>query len=71
MKEFLMLKNVGTLDRIIRFVLALVLIWLYVGGIATGGWGIAALIGAAILVVTGLFQRCPIHRALGINTCKR
>jgi hypothetical protein len=66
-----MIKNVGTLDRIIRFVLALVLIWLYVGGIATGGWGIAALVAAAVLLLTGLVRFCPIHRMLGINTCKR
>jgi hypothetical protein len=65
-----MLKNVGTLDRIIRFVLALVLIWLYVGGIATGGWGIAALVVAAVFIVTGLIQWCPIHRLFGFNTCK-
>ena len=66
-----MIKNVGTLDRIIRFVLALVLIVLYVNGTLTGGWGIAALVVAVVFIVTGIFQRCPIHRMLGINTCKK
>jgi hypothetical protein len=66
-----MIKNVGTLDRTIRFVLALVLVLLYTQGVATGAWGIAALVGAAIMVVTGLVQFCPLHRLLGINTCKR
>jgi ATP/ADP translocase len=66
-----MIKNVGTLDRTIRFVLALVLVLLYTQGVATGAWGIAALVAAVVLLLTGLVRFCPIHRMLGINTCKR
>lgn len=56
--------NVGTVDRIVRIVVGLVLIGLSAKGtIGVWGW-----IGVVPLV-TGLFSFCPLYTMLGMNTC--
>ena len=56
--------NEGTIDRVLRVVLGLVLIALTLTGtIGVWGW-----IGVA-LVATGALGFCPAYTLLGINTC--
>ncbi|ROR32673.1 YgaP family membrane protein [Inmirania thermothiophila] len=58
-----MSKNVGTIDKVIRIVLGLVLIGLALFGPKTPwGW-----IGV-IPLVTGLIGFCPLYSLLGIKT---
>ena len=59
-----MIENVGTIDRIARIVVGLLLLSLIFIGPQTR-WG---LIGLGPLV-TGLASRCPGYTLLGINTC--
>ncbi len=59
-----MIENVGTIDRIARIVVGLLLLSLIFIGPQTW-WG---LIGFGPLV-TGLAGRCPGYTLLGINTC--
>ena len=57
-------KNEGTVDRVLRVVVGLVLISLvFVGPQTAWGW-----IGILPLV-TGLAGTCPAYSLLGINTC--
>ena len=57
--------NVGSLDRILRIVLGVVLIALvFVGPKTPWGW-----IGIVPLA-TGLLSTCPLYSLLGIKTCK-
>ena len=56
--------NAGSLDRILRIVVGLVLI----GLAATGTVGVWGWIGVVPLA-TGLFGFCPAYTLLGINTC--
>ena len=57
------MKNVGTVDKVIRIVLGLALIALvFVGPQTPWGW-----IGI-IPLVTGLFGFCPLYSVLGMNT---
>ena len=56
--------NVGTLDRIARVVLGLVLIALTLTG-TIGVWGWIGVVPLA----TGLFRFCPIYPLLGMSTC--
>lgn len=59
------MKNVGTLDRVLRIVIGLGLISLvFIGPKTLWGW-----IGA-ILVVTGAVSWCPIYRIFGLRTCR-
>ena len=59
-----MKQNAGSLDRILRIVVGLVLI----GLAATGTVGVWGWIGVVPLA-TGLFGFCPAYTLLGINTC--
>ena len=56
--------NAGSLDRILRVAVGLVLIALA----ATGTVGLWGWIGVVPLA-TGLFGFCPAYTLLGINTC--
>lgn len=65
-----MKKNVGNTDKIVRYVIAAVALYVYFAGIATGTLGIVALVVAAIAIVTSLFSFCGLYALLGMNTCE-
>lgn len=58
--------NVGSIDRIIRITLGLVLLALTMVGPQTP-WGYIGIIP----LLTGLFRTCPLYALVGINTCKK
>lgn len=63
-----MTANVGTTDRIIRLVLALVLFTLFFILPGDAKWiGVAGFIP----LITGLVNWCPLYTIFGINTCRR
>jgi len=64
-----MKKNMSNTDRIIRIVIAALLVILYATGTVTGTWGIVALVVAAIFVLTSLISFCPLYAIFGISTC--
>jgi len=63
-----MKKTVGSTDKIVRGIIAVVA--LVVAGIAGFGsvWGIVLVIVAAVMVVTASSGYCPIYSATGIST---
>jgi cytochrome c oxidase assembly factor CtaG len=69
-----MTTNVGTLDRVLRAVLGVVLLYLAFGsGLplfdgALFKYG-AAVIGVVMLVVA-VVRVCPLYSAIGIKTCR-
>ena len=64
-------KNVGTIDKIIRLILAAIIIILFVTHVITGTLGIILLIVAAIFALTSLIGTCPLYLLFGISTCKK
>ena len=58
------MKNVGTVDKVIRIILGLVLLALVLVGPQTP-WGWIGIIPLA----TGLIGFCPLYSVFGINTC--
>ena len=64
-----MKKNIGSADRIIRFLLAAVFAYLYFAGIFTGTFGIILVVLGAIFVITSLVSFCPLYALVGLNTC--
>lgn len=66
-----MKKNVGNADRIIRIIIAALLVVLYAIGTVTGTVGIILLVLAGILLITSIANICPIWWILGINTRKK
>jgi len=63
-------KNVGKSDKIVRLIIAIVLVTLYFTNIVTGTLGIIALVLAGIAVVTAFMNFCGLYKLVGINTCK-
>ena len=61
--------NMGTIDRVIRTIIAIVIAVLFYQGIITGTTGIILLVVAGIFVLTSLFKVCPIYAILGLSTC--
>ena len=56
--------SVGSIDRVLRISVGLVLIGLATSRVI-GAWGWIGIIPLA----TGLFKFCPMYSILGINTC--
>jgi len=64
-----MKKNMGSPDRIIRVILAIVFVVLYSTGTVTGTLGIVLLVLAGIFILTSLVGMCPLYAIVGMNTC--
>lgn len=63
-----MLNNVGTTDRIIRYLIAAVLVLAIVLGVAPGIWAYLAGALALIMVVTATVKFCPLYWPVKIST---
>ncbi|MEP2935209.1 MAG: DUF2892 domain-containing protein [Gilvibacter sp.] len=65
-----MKKNMGGTDRIIRFIIALVIGVLFWQGIIAGTVGYVLLAIAAVFVLTSFVSFCPLYSLVGLSTCK-
>jgi Na+(H+)/acetate symporter ActP len=63
-----MKKNMGTLDRIIRVLLAIVVLILYLAGSISGVAAIILGIFAVVFVITSAIGYCPLYAPLKIST---
>jgi len=61
----------GTVDRIIRVIIAVLLIVLYANGVITGTLGIVLIILAVVFVLTSLISFCPLYLPLGLSTLRK
>jgi hypothetical protein len=64
-----MKKNVGSIDKVVRLLLAAVLIILFFTNVVTGVLGYVLLAVAGIFILTSLINFCPIWAVFGVNTC--
>jgi len=60
----------GTLDRVIRTLVALVLGYLAYAGAIVGVWQLVAGGAALVLLTSSIFAFCPPYALLGIKTCR-
>jgi hypothetical protein len=65
-----MKKNMGTADRIVRVIVAVIIAALYFTNVITGTLGIILLALAGIFVLTSLISFCPLYAPFGLSTCK-
>ena len=65
-----MKKNMGSTDKIIRIILAVVFAALYFTGTVTGVLGYILLALGGIFVLTSVVSFCPLYLPFGISTCK-
>lgn len=66
-----MKKNMGTVDRIIRILIAILIAVLYFTGQITGLAAIILGIIAIVFLLTSIFARCPLYLPFGISTRKK
>ena len=66
-----MQKNMGTVDRAIRFVVAVVVAALYFTGQISGTVAIVLGVLAAIFILTSFVGICPLYSLVGLSTCKQ
>lgn len=66
-----MKKNVGTIDQIVRIVIAFVLIMLTITGVLSGTVGMVLTLVAAVVALTGFIRFCPLYLPFKINTWER
>ena len=64
----IMKKNMGTADRAIRILAAVVIAYLFYANIISGTLGIVLLVVAGVFLLTGFVSFCPLYTALGIKT---
>lgn len=66
-----MKKNMGTTDKVIRVLVAVVILVLYFTHVITGTLAVILLILAAVFVVTSLLGLCPLYLLFGLSTRKK
>ena len=65
-----MKKNMGTIDRVARFVIAIVVGVLYWQNIIEGTLAYILLAAAAIFLLTSFISFCPLYALVGLKTFK-
>jgi hypothetical protein len=65
-----MKKNMGSTDRMIRIIIAVLIAILYFTNVLTGTLGLVLLVLAGVFVLTSLISFCPLYAPLGLSTCK-
>ena len=66
-----MKKNMGSVDKIIRLIVAALLAVLFFTGVIEGVLGVVLVVLAAVFVLTSLISFCPLYAPFGISTCKK
>lgn len=63
--------NMGSIDRILRVIVAIVIAILFFTNVISGTVGIIALVLAAVFVLTSAISFCPLYAPFGISTCPK
>jgi hypothetical protein len=64
-----MKKNMGSMDRIIRTIIAATIAVLFFTNIISGTLGVVLLALAGIFLFTSLVSFCPLYTLVGLSTC--
>ena len=63
--------NMGSTDKMVRIILAIVIAILFFTNVISGTLGIILLILAGVFVLTSLISFCPLYPLVGMNTKKK
>ena len=66
-----MKKNMGTIDKTIRILVAVVMVILYFTNVISGILAIILLVLSAVFVVTSIVSICPLYMPFGLSTRKK
>jgi hypothetical protein len=62
--------NMGSTDKMVRIIVAIVIAILFFTNVISGTLGIILLILAGVFVLTSLISFCPLYPLVGMNTKK-
>lgn len=65
-----MKKNMGSTDRIVRILAAIIFAVLYFTGTVSGTIGLVLLVLGAVFLLTSFVSFCPLYAPFGLSTCK-
>lgn len=71
LKKNQMKKNMGSADKIIRLIIAAIVVTLFFTNVISGTLGIVLLILAGIFTLTSFISFCPLYAPFKINTCPK
>ncbi|SFE50292.1 YgaP family membrane protein [Thermoflexibacter ruber] len=63
--------NMGTADRVVRIIVALIIGGLYFANMISGTVAIILLVLAGIFIATSFMSFCPLYLPFGISTRKK
>ncbi len=63
--------NMGTADKVVRILVAIVIAGLYFTNIISGTLAIILLVLAGIFILTSFMSFCPLYLPFGISTRKK
>ncbi|MBI3233916.1 MAG: DUF2892 domain-containing protein [Bacteroidetes bacterium] len=63
--------NLGTIDRVLRVLVAIVILSLYLGNQITGMAAIILLILASVFILTSFMGFCPLYLPFNLSTKKK
>jgi hypothetical protein len=66
-----MKKNMGTIDKVIRILVAFVIAGLYFANLISGILAIILLVLAVIFIITSFISFCPLYLPFRISTKKK
>ena len=66
-----MIKNMGTIDKVIRIIVAIVFAILFFTKTVEGALGYVLLALGGVFVFTSIIGSCPLYLPLGFKTCKK
>lgn len=66
-----MKKNMGTADKVVRILLAIVIAGLYFANLISGTIAIILLILAGVFILTSFMSFCPLYLPFGLSTRKK
>ena len=63
--------NMRTPDRIIRVLVAIIVLVLYFTGVTSGTFGIVLIVIGAVLLSTSFINYCPLYGIFGVSTNRK
>lgn len=66
-----MKKNMGTVDRVIRVLAAVIFAVLFFTKVVTGTMGIILLVLGVVFLLTSVVSFCPLYLPFGLSTRKK
>lgn len=66
-----MKKNMGTIDKVIRILVAVVVVVLYFTHVISGTLAIILLLFAGVFILTSFLSFCPLYLPFGLSTRKK